>query len=131
MLAPGRGTIVAAGTVIDDTRVIEYRADKGRRVMAYAAILRGKHVAYGFTDRETCAVTGRTIVDDTGVIETARDEPGRLVADHAIIGGRHVPGWRYLARGLVAIVTCLALRIRGRWNPGDIDSRMIILGAGE
>ena len=131
VLTRGSGTIVAAGTVVDDTGVIEYRADKGRGVMAYAAILRGKHMAYRFADREACAVTGRTIVDDTRVIETARDESGGLVADHAILGGRHVTRRRDLARGLVAIVAGLALWI-GYWrNLGDIDTRMVILGAGE
>ena len=89
MLA-GCGHAVAGRAVVDDTGVIEHRADERTGVVTDTAILVGRYMANRFSDREHAVVTRTAIVDNSGMIKRRRYESRGHVTHVAVITGRYM-----------------------------------------
>lgn len=120
----GRGHAVTGRAVVDDTGVIEHRADERRGVMTDTAVLVGRHVADRFSDREDVVVTRTAVVHDTGVVKRRRYKARGHVTGIAIVTGRHMVGWRCFALGRRAVMAgCTVVHDAAVIKPGTDERR--------
>lgn len=68
----GRHSVMTRCTIVDDTGVIEHRADKRGGVMADTAVLISGDMSGRFTQGERAIVTGLAVVHDTRMIKRSR-----------------------------------------------------------
>ena len=68
----GRHSIMAGCAVINDTGMIEHRVDEGTGIMAYTAILIGRHMRACLSYGEYTIVAGCAIIHNAGMIKRCR-----------------------------------------------------------
>ena len=64
--------IVAGCTIVYDTGMIEHRVDEGTGIMAYTAILIGRHMRACLSYGEYTIVAGCAIIHNAGMIKRCR-----------------------------------------------------------
>lgn len=120
-----------ASAVVHDTGMIKYRADKGCRVMADAAILAGGYMPGRLAYREKAVMTGAAIIDNTLMREGCRNKSGGLVTNAAVLSGRNMV-CRFADRGIAmagrAIIHDAGMIKLGAGKGGCIVTDLAILG---
>ncbi len=134
--ADSRDPVMAAGTIVHDTGVIEGRREETADIVTDAAILACRYMIERLADSKRIVVTGSAVVHDANMTEGGRYEAGGYMTLAAITGSRYMVGRRHFARcgnaivtrGAVAGNTCM-IKLRTRKGGGVMAQDAILRGA--
>mgnify|MGYP001824138549 CR=1 FL=1 len=96
---------MARFAVVNDTGMIESRADETVGGMTDSTILISRYMSAGLTNGKRTIVTGATVINDTYMIKSSRNKTCGLMTIAAVTVGWHMVGWRRFSSGSYAIVT--------------------------